>query len=84
MDALGARAYEIGAKTKSSDSENASAMEYMTMAGWKTEDMPDSIEGIIKLTTVSGEKNAMTTDLPGYCEQIGLVCNLTIHGIQHE
>lgn len=40
FDQLRAKAREMGAKTKFSASEAASAMEYMVMAGWKTSDMP--------------------------------------------
>ena len=40
FDQLRAKAREMGAKTKFSASEAASAMEYMAMAGWKTSDMP--------------------------------------------
>ncbi len=38
FDQLRAKAREMGAKTKFSASEAASAMEYMAMAGWKTGD----------------------------------------------
>lgn len=34
----------MGAKTKFSASEAASSMEFMAMAGWKTEDMLSGIE----------------------------------------
>ena len=49
LDALRDKAREMGAKTKFSASEAASAMEYMAMAGWKTEDMLGGIEGIMSL-----------------------------------
>ena len=49
LDALRDKAREMGAKTKFSASEAASAMEYMAMAGWKTEDMLGGIEGIMNL-----------------------------------
>ncbi len=39
FDQLRAKAREMGAKTKFSASEAASAMEYMAMAGWKTGDI---------------------------------------------
>ena len=48
FDKLRAKAREMGAKTKFSATEAASAMEYMAMAGWRTEDMLSGIEGIIK------------------------------------
>ena len=49
FDQLRAKAREMGAKTKFSASEAASAMEYMAMAGWKTSDMLNGIEGIMNL-----------------------------------
>lgn len=55
FDQLRAKAREMGAKTKFSASEAASAMEYMAMAGWKTGDMLDGIEGIMNLAAASGE-----------------------------
>ena len=55
FDKLRAKAREMGAKTKFSASEAADAMNYMTMAGWKTSDMLDGIEGIMNLAAVSGE-----------------------------
>lgn len=55
FDQLRAKAREMGAKTKFSASEAASAMEYMAMAGWKTGDMLNGIEGIMNLAAASGE-----------------------------
>ena len=63
LDALRAKAREMGAKTKFSVSEAASAFEYMAMAGWKTEDMLDGIEGIMSLAAASGEDLATTSDI---------------------
>ena len=63
LDALRAKAREMGAKTKFSASEAASAFEYMAMAGWKTEDMLDGIEGIMSLAAASGEDLATTSDI---------------------
>ena len=63
LDALRAKAREMGAKTKFSASEAASAMEYMSMAGWKTGDMLDGIEGIMNLAAASGEDLATTSDI---------------------
>ena len=53
FDQLRAKAREMGAKTKFSASEAASAMEYMAMAGWKTSDMLNGIEGVMNLATTS-------------------------------
>ena len=63
LDALRDKAREMGAKAKFSASEAASAMEYMAMAGWKTEDMLGGIEGIMSLAAASGEDLATTSDI---------------------
>lgn len=60
---LTAKAQEMGAKTKFSASESAEAMQYMAMAGWKTEDMLAGIEGIMNLAAASGEDLATTSDI---------------------
>ena len=57
------KAREMGAKTKFSASEAADAMSYMAMAGWKTGDMLDGIEGIMNLAAASGEDLAATSDI---------------------
>lgn len=57
------KAREMGAKTKFSASEAADAMSYMAMAGWKTGDMLDGIEGIMNLAAASGEDLATTSDI---------------------
>ena len=63
FDKLRAKAREMGSKTKFSASEAAEAMNYMAMAGWKTEDMLDGIEGIMNLAAASGEDLATTSDI---------------------
>lgn len=63
LDSLRTKALDMGAKTKFSASEAADAMSYMAMAGWKTEDMLDGIEGIMNLAAASGEDLAMTSDI---------------------
>ena len=63
LDALREKAREMGAKTKFSASEAAEAMNYMAMAGWKTGDMLDGIEGIMNLAAASGEDLATTSDI---------------------
>ena len=63
LDALREKAREMGAKTKFSASEAADAMNYMAMAGWKTEDMLSGIEGIMNLASASGEDLAATSDI---------------------
>jgi len=61
--ALTEKAKEMGAKTKFSASESAEAMNYMAMAGWKTEEMLGGIEGIMNLAAASGEDLALTSDI---------------------
>lgn len=63
FDRLADKAKEMGAKTKFSASESAEAMNYMAMAGWKTQDMLDGIEGIMNLAAASGENLATTSDI---------------------
>jgi TP901 family phage tail tape measure protein len=63
LQALRDKAREMGAQTKFSASEAADAMNYMAMAGWKTEDMLSGIEGIMNLAAASGEDLATTSDI---------------------
>ena len=63
LQALRDKAREMGAKTKFSASEAADAMNYMAMAGWKTGDMLEGIEGIMNLAAASGEDLAITSDI---------------------
>ena len=63
FDALPDKAREMGSKTKFSASEAAEAMNYMAMAGWKTEDMLNGIDGIMGLAAASGEDLAITSDI---------------------
>ena len=63
FEALRDKAREMGSKTKFSASEAAEAMNYMAMAGWKTEDMLSGIEGIMNLAAASGEDLATTSDI---------------------
>ena len=57
------KAREMGSKTKFSASEAAEAMNYMAMAGWKTNDMLSGIDGIMNLAAASGEDLATTSDI---------------------
>ena len=63
FDKLRDKAREMGAKTKFSATEAADAMNYMAMAGWKTEDMLSGIEGVMYLAAASGEDLATTSDI---------------------
>ena len=57
------KAREMGEKTKFSATEAAEAMNYMAMAGWKTEAMLGGIDGIMNLAAASGEDLATTSDI---------------------
>lgn len=63
LAALTDKAKEMGANTKFSATEAAEAMQYMAMAGWKTDDMLNGIEGIMNLAAASGEDLATTSDI---------------------
>lgn len=63
LKALTDKAKEMGATTKFSASESADALQYMAMAGWKTEDMLNGLEGIMNLAAASGEDLATTSDI---------------------
>ena len=61
--ALENKAKEMGKTTKFSASESAEALKYMAMAGWKTEDMLEGLEGIMNLAATSGENLGTTSDI---------------------
>ncbi len=63
LEKLKEKAKEMGASTKFSATESAEALNYMAMAGWKTEDMLGGIEGIMNLAAASGEDLAATSDI---------------------
>ena len=63
FDRLRDKAREMGAATKFSASEAADALKYMAMAGWKTEEMLEGIEGIMALAAASGEELGRTSDI---------------------
>lgn len=63
LDKLRAKAKEMGASTKFSATESAEALNYMAMAGWKTNDMLDGLEGVMNLAAASGEDLATTSDI---------------------
>ena len=63
IEKLSQKAEEMGKKTKFSASESADAFSYMAMAGWKTQDMLDGIEGIMYLAGATGEELATTSDI---------------------
>ena len=63
FEKLTAKAKEEGATTKFTAKDSADAFGYMAMAGWKTEDMLNGIDGIMSLAAASGEDLATTSDI---------------------
>lgn len=63
FDKLTEKAKYMGATTKFTATEAAEGFNYMAMAGWKTEDMLDGIEGIMSLAAASGESLGITSDI---------------------
>ena len=63
LQSLADKAKEMGAKTKFSASESAEALQYMSMAGWDTEDMLSGIDGIMSLAAADGLDLATTSDI---------------------
>lgn len=57
------KAKEMGETTKFSASESAEALNYMAMAGWKTDQMLGGLEGIMNLAAASGEELGTTSDI---------------------
>lgn len=60
---LNEKAKEIGESTSFSATEAGQAMEYMAMAGWKTEEIIGGIGGIMDLAAASGEELASVSDI---------------------
>lgn len=63
MAALAEKAKYMGATTAFTAEEAGQALEYMAMAGWKTNDMLGGLEGIMNLAAASGESLGATSDI---------------------
>ena len=63
LDKLSAKAKDMGRNTMFTATEAGQALEYMAMAGWKTDDMLEGLEGIMNLAAASGEDLATTSDI---------------------
>lgn len=63
MQRLTDAAKQMGATTKFSATESAQTLEYMAMAGWKTNQMVSGLPGIINLAAASGEELASASDI---------------------
>ncbi|MCM1189800.1 MAG: phage tail tape measure protein [bacterium] len=57
------KARELGKTSVFSATEVGKAMEYMGMAGWKTEQMLAGIEGVLNLAAASGEDLSVVADI---------------------
>ena len=57
------KAKEMGSTTKFTATESAEAFNYMAMAGWKTEEMLNGIDGVLNLAAASGSDLATTSDI---------------------
>lgn len=62
-DTLSNKAKELGANTQFSASQVAESFNYMALAGWKTEEQLNGIDGILNLAAASGMNLANTCDL---------------------
>lgn len=63
MEKLSAKAREMGATTRFSASEAGEALNFMAMAGWKTEQAIAGLDGVLNLATASGASLATTSDI---------------------
>ena len=63
VERLRDKAKEMGSTTKFTATEAGEAFEYMAMAGWKTEDMLQGIDGIMNLAAASGAELGTTSDI---------------------
>lgn len=63
LERLRDKAKDMGETTSFSATESAQALEYMAMAGWKTDDMVNGLSGVINLAAASGENLASVSDI---------------------
>lgn len=63
LERLSNKAKEMGAITKFSATESATALKYMAMAGWKTDQMVSGLAGVMNLAAASGEDLGTVSDI---------------------
>lgn len=63
MEKLNALAKTMGETTQFSAQEAGQALEYMAMAGWKTQDMMQGLPGVMYLAAASGEDLGTVSDI---------------------
>lgn len=84
MAELNALAKKMGATTKFTAVEAGQALEYMGMAGWKTEQMVSGLPGIMNLAAASGEELATVSDIvTDAMTAFGLAADGTTNGISN-
>lgn len=76
LTAIADKAKELGSSTKFTATEVAEGFKYMSLAGWDTHQMLDSIDGVVNLAAASemslGEASDMVTD---YLSAFGLAAS---------
>lgn len=84
MEQLNALAKKMGATTKFTAVEAGQALEYMAMAGWKTNNMLSGLPGIMNLAAASGEELATVSDIvTDAMTAFGLAADGTTKGISN-
>lgn len=63
LERLSNKAKEMGATTKFSATESATALKYMAMAGWKTNQVVSGLAGVMNLAAASGEDLGTVSDI---------------------
>lgn len=63
VDKLTKKAKEMGESTVFSASQSADALQYMALAGWKTDDMLNGLGGVLNLAAAGGEDLAQVSDI---------------------
>lgn len=63
FERLNKKAREMGMTTKFSASESADALKYMSMAGWKSNQMIEALPGVMNLAASSGEDLGIVSDI---------------------
>lgn len=75
---------KMGATTKFTATEAGQALEYMGMAGWKTDQMVSGLPGIMNLAAASGEELATVSDIvTDAMTAFGLAADGTTNGISN-
>lgn len=84
MEQLNALAKKMGATTKFTAVEAGEALEYMAMAGWKTNNMMSGLPGIMNLAAASGEELATVSDIvTDAMTAFGLAADGTTKGVSN-